>query len=273
MFREMECAPNAKINLGLRVVSRRPDGYHNLETAFYPIPLHDRLTVEASDTFRFTASGLDVGGDSADNLVCKAYRLLASVYALPSCHLRLRKSIPFGAGLGGGSSDAAFCLKLLNEWAGLGLSLRQMESYASRLGADCAFFVSDKPVMARGVGDEFSALPLSLKGWRLLLVKPEVSVSTADAYRGVTPRRPDDRLEDWLARPVEEWREGVRNDFEESVFAQYPPLADVKRRLYAAGAAYAAMSGSGSCLFGLFRETPDTEAFGADGQVFSLTLD
>ena len=249
----MECSPNAKINLGLRVVSKRPDGYHNLETVFYPVPLCDTLSVEAAETFRFTSSGLAVDGDPADNLVCRAYRLLACDYNLPPCHLHLHKVIPFGAGLGGGSADASFCLQLLNRWASLGISLRKMEEYAGRLGADCAFFVRNRPVMARGIGNEFTEVPLSLKGWWLVLVKPAVSVSTAEAYRGVRPAVPSDRLEDWMQRPVEVWKEGVVNDFEASVFPAHPAIAELKQDMYRRGAVYASMTGSGAAVFGIFK--------------------
>ena len=268
----MNCSANAKINLGLRIVAKRPDGYHNIETVFYPIPLCDTLSVETGSCFRFTSDGLAVGGNPDDNLVCKAYRLLQSDFNLPPCHLHLHKVIPFGAGLGGGSSDAAFCIKLLNKWASLGLSLRQMEDYASRLGADCAFFIQNRPMLARGIGNEFSATSLSLKGWHLVLVKPEVFVSTPEAYRGVTPVQPADRLEDWLQRPVEEWNEGVVNDFEASVFPKYPILPAIKQSLYDCGAAYTAMSGSGSTLFGLFRQQPETKTLHTYGMVQRLML-
>lgn len=250
--------PNAKINLGLNVVERRRDGYHNLETVFYPIPLQDaiELQVIGDDVpecgYRLKVMGDLLDGTPEDNLVVKAYKLIKSDFDIEDCSFNLYKHIPTGAGLGGGSSDAAFTVKALNERFHLNLSVEDMEKYASILGADCAFFIRNRPVMATGIGNEFHHIDLSLKGKTIVLVKPDVFVSTADAYRGVTPRRPEHSLIDLLAAPIDTWKDTVVNDFETSVFAKYPEIAAIKDRMYDLGAVYAAMSGSGSSVYGIF---------------------
>lgn len=252
--------PHAKINLGLHVVRRRADGYHDLETAFYPLPLTDRLVLtlrppgEEGCTLR--QDGLPLDGASADNLVLRAYRLLRGDFpGLPPVSAHLTKRVPSGAGLGGGSSDAAHALRLLRRLCALPLDDDALERYASRLGADCAFFVRGLPALAGGVGDVFRPLPLSLRGWQAMVVKPAVSVSTAEAYARVVPREPARPLAEVLSLPVEAWRDALRNDFEESVFPLHPEIAALKERLYAAGAVYASMSGSGSAVYGLFRRS------------------
>ncbi len=255
--------PNCKINIGLNVVARRADGYHDLETIFYPIPLRDNLEIapapDSPAPWRLQTGGIPCGGDAASNLVVRVYLSLAKDFQLPPVEIFLRKNIPMGAGLGGGSSDAAFMMRGLNELFALGLSEEDMERRLARLGADCAFFVKNRPAFATGIGDQLSPLPLSLAGRHIVLVKPPVHVSTAEAYAGVTPRRPDNPLREAALRPVEEWRETVRNDFEPSVFAAHPEIAAIKRTLYDMGALYAAMSGSGSTVYGLF-DRPAEEA-------------
>lgn len=251
--------PNAKINLGLRITERRPDGYHNLETIFYPIHLEDALEVvplkDNKQEYDLKITGTPIDGTPEDNLVVRAYRLLKQDFDLPSIHIYMYKHIPLGAGLGGGSSDAAFMIKLLNEKFALGMTTGQMEAYASRLGADCAFFIQDRPVLATGIGNEFTPIDLSLKGMYIVLVKPSVSVSTREAYAGVTPQRPDVPLTTLIRRPIEEWRDCIANDFEPSVFRAYPEIAAIKDKLYDMGAVYASMSGSGSTVYGIFRES------------------
>ena len=256
--------PNAKINLGLNIVSKRPDGYHNLETVFYPIPLCDALEIVPSETNEtiFHPSGIAIAGDANDNLILKAYRLLKNDFDLPPVQIFLHKNIPFGAGLGGGSSDAAFMLKLLNDYANLGLSDSQLEDYAARLGADCPFFIRNKPVFAEGIGNIFSPIELSLKGYYLLLVKPDISVSTQEAYALIQPKPAEESIVEILQRPVNEWKNRLKNDFEHSVFARYPKIGEIKEKLYQEGAVYAAMSGSGSAVFGLFEgEIKETSVF------------
>lgn len=250
--------PNAKINLGLNITEKRPDGYHNLETVFYPIPLQDALEVKPLDgenEYLLKITGTQITGEPEDNLVIKAYRLLKQDYPhLPSIDIHMFKHIPTGAGLGGGSSDAAFMLKLLNEKFSLHISVSQLEEYAARLGADCAFFIQNKPVFASGIGNIFEPIELSLKGYYLVLVKPDIFVSTKEAYALVKPQKPQLSLKDIIHRPIEEWKNTMVNDFEESVFHKFPEIAAIKDKLYDMGAIYASMSGSGASVFGLFKE-------------------
>jgi 4-diphosphocytidyl-2-C-methyl-D-erythritol kinase len=248
--------PNAKINLGLNVVAKRTDGYHNIETVLYPVRLHDALEiVPAAARTTFTQTGFPIDGDPCQNLVFKAYRLLKERHPLPEIDIYLQKNIPFGAGLGGGSADAAFMLKLLNEYADLRLSDPQLEDYAAQLGADCPFFIRNQPAFAEGIGTTLTLLPSSaidLSAYRLIIVKPDVHVSTAAAYAGVTPRIPAHPILSVLSQPVDTWRDGLVNDFEASILVRFPQIEAIKRELYAAGAVYAAMSGSGSAVFGIF---------------------
>ena len=248
--------PHAKINIGLQVTERRPDGYHNLDTVFYPIPIRDALEVivaEGADyDCRLHISGIEIAGDPDTNLVVRAYRLLAADYTLPSVDIYLHKHIPTGAGLGGGSADASFMLRLLNEMFSLDISTEQLEAYATRLGADCPFFITSQPVYATGIGNEFHPIDLSLKDMYLVVVKPDVFVSTKEAYSMVHPERPAVTLDAKIVRTITEWRDTISNDFEKGIFALHPELATIKEKLYELGARYAAMSGSGSALFGLF---------------------
>lgn len=270
--------PNAKINLGLNITEKRPDGYHNLETIFYPIPLEDALEAcprkEGPGSYSLSQSGLSIEGDAENNLVVKAYKLLDETYHLPPVDIYLHKHIPSGAGLGGGSADAAFMLKLLNRMYRLNLTDDQLEAYAARLGADCAFFVRNQPTYAEGIGNIFSPVELSLTGWQLLLVKPNIFVSTRDAFARIRPRHPERNLRDLINQPVESWKDSIINDFEESVFPQFPAIGDIKTELYHLGAVYASMSGSGSSVYGLFAPDavlPDVD-FGTGSQVFKLNL-
>lgn len=252
--------PNAKINLGLNIVEKRPDGYHNLETVFYPVGLCDVLDVEPSDScsdYSFSSSGIVVDGDSENNLIVKAYRLLSSEYEIPPVDITLIKNIPFGAGLGGGSADAAFMLKTLNKMFNLKITKRKLENFAAELGADCPVFIKNKPVFATGIGNVFTPLKISLKGYFLVLIKPEIYVSTPQAYSMVTPSQPETSLLEDILRPVNEWRHYIKNDFEKSVFAIYPEIEQIKQNLYDTGALYASMSGSGSAVFGIFDEAPE----------------
>lgn len=254
--------PNCKINIGLNVVSRRPDGYHDLETLFYPIPLRDALEfteAKEGDATTFRAGGFPIGGAAESNLVMRAYKMLDEEFGLPPVCIELRKNIPMGAGLGGGSSDAAFMMKGLNEAFGLGLSDEDMERRVATLGADCAFFIRNKAAFATGIGDVLTPHPLALKGKWIVLVKPDVFVSTKEAYAQITPGRRSVALAEALERPISEWKSCVFNDFEDSVFPNHPELPAIKQTLYDMGAIYAAMSGSGSTIFGIF-ERPVEEA-------------
>ena len=251
--------PNAKINLGLNIVEKRPDGYHNLETIFYPINLQDALEVTELENeegeYKLKVSGVPIEGDAENNLVVKAYRLLKKDFPdMSPINIHMFKHIPTGAGLGGGSADAAFMIKLLNEKFNLKLSIEKMEEYAAILGADCAFFIQNKPVFASGIGNIFENITLSLKGYYIVLVKPDIFVSTKDAFSHITPMHPNQSLKEIIRMPVETWRATMKNDFEESVFQKYPEIAAIKDKLYDMGAIYASMSGSGSSVFGIFRE-------------------
>jgi len=251
--------PNAKINLGLNIVEKRASGYHNIETVFYPIGLCDALEIIPSDScsdYSFSSSGIHIDGSVDDNLIVKAYHLLRNEYELPPVDITLIKQIPFGAGLGGGSSDAAFTLKALNELFGLKIAPKKLEAYAVALGADCPFFIKNKAVFATGIGNEFSKVSISLKGLFMVLVKPDIFVSTPEAYSKVVPAKPAYSILDVLKLPIEEWNGKLVNDFEVSVFEQYPAIANIKQQLYDAGAVYASMSGSGSSVYALFKSEP-----------------
>jgi len=249
--------PNAKINIGLNVVSKRDDGYHNLETIFYPVKLADALELADSDELQFTSSGIAIDGNPENNLVFKAYKLLKKDYKLPPVKLHLHKIIPFGAGLGGGSSDAAFTLKMLDKYFNLKIPSIKLKNYAAQIGADCPFFIENKPVFATGIGDQFQSVNLDLSEYEILIVKPNISVSTPDAYKNVIPSKSIFNLKNIESLPIESWKDVIKNDFEKSVFEKYPEIEDLKNTLYEMGALYASMSGSGSAVFGIFWEIPE----------------
>lgn len=253
--------PNAKINLGLNVLEKRPDGYHDIETIFYPIDLQDALEVtllRGSDMpYRLHVTGANLDGCPADNLVVKAYTLLNERHHLKPVDIHLHKHIPTEAGLGGGSSDCAFMIKMLNTKFNLGLTVQEMEAYAARLGSDCPFFIQNKPVLATGTGNVLEPVKVSLSGLHIVLVKPAASVSTREAYANIRPQKPEVPLREIAGRPVGEWRELMKNDFEKSVFRSHPEIAAIKDKLYDLGAVYAQMSGSGSAVYGIFREAVD----------------
>lgn len=252
--------PMAKINIGLNVVRKRPeDGYHILQTLFYPVDWRDALEVipnPSSDTTNpctFVASGIRIDGDPMNNLCVKAYNLLKERFPqLPAVSIHLEKQIPFGAGLGGGSSDGSHTLLALRKIFSLDISDSELEALAARMGADCAFFIRQGAQYCEGVGHELEPYPLSLSGKYIVIVKPPFGVSTKEAYSGVKPVEPETPLYEHLKRPVSEWRHFIHNDFEDSVFPLHPELQQVKDTLYAHGALYASMSGSGSAMFGIF---------------------
>ncbi|MBR0286099.1 MAG: 4-(cytidine 5'-diphospho)-2-C-methyl-D-erythritol kinase [Bacteroidales bacterium] len=273
--------PNVKINLGLKVLRKRPDGYHDLETLFVPYPgISDVLEVINGDDYSRTLAGLKeqysqltqaisedgklmitiarregVDWDPLKDLTAKAYFLLAAQYQLPPMKIYLEKRSPVGAGLGGGSSDAAFTLRMMATLAGLDLTDEQLAGYAAQLGSDCAFFIYNTPMFGSGRGEILEPYPLNLEGYRIEVVIPEgIAVSTADAYRGIVPQEPERSLKEILRLPVTQWKDNLENDFEKTVFAKYPALAAVKAQLYEKGALYAAMSGSGSACFGIFSK-------------------
>ncbi len=251
----MKVTANAKINIGLNVVSKRADGYHNLETVFYPVDMCDTIDIDESpdSETRFINTGIAVDSNPQDNLIIKAYNLLKLDFDIPSVQITLDKRIPFGAGLGGGSSDAANTLKALNQMFSLGLSDLELESYAVKLGADCPFFIKNKPVFATGIGNEFTPIDLDLSAYKIEIIKPNVSVSTAMAYKGVVPKPSTFNLLELPKLPIEQWKSVVKNDFEASVFPQFPEIEALKQDFYNRGALYASMSGSGSAVFGVFK--------------------
>jgi 4-diphosphocytidyl-2-C-methyl-D-erythritol kinase len=252
--------PPCKINLGLHVIAKRADGYHNLETCFYPIPLTDILEIIPANAFSFVASGNSIPGKPDENLCIRAYGLLQEDFSLPPVEIHLHKVIPTGAGLGGGSSDAAHALRLLNTLFELGLSSTQLMDYAQKLGSDCAFFIEDDAKLGTGRGEVLGPINISLKGKYLVLLKPDVHVSTAEAYQGIIPTIPKHSVKKILeTTPISEWVHFLKNDFEESVFRKHPIIQQYKKSLYDAGAVYASMSGSGSSIFGIFNESVNAQ--------------
>ena len=270
--------PNCKINLGLRVVRRRPDGYHDLETIFYPVyGLHDDLEITPSDEFLFEQEGIAVDCDMTDNLIVKCYRMIQSCYPqVGNVHIRFRKCIPFGAGLGGGSSDAAHTALALNELFHLGLTKPQLAALVRPLGADCPFFIYNTPCYAEGIGDILAPISLPLSGLRLVLIKPDIAVSTREAYAGITlhPEVTGNMAQALRnKRDLSEIFPLLINDFEQTIFPLHPTLQEIKTRLYDAGVVYASMSGSGSTMFGLFAadNAVDEPTYSQYGQVYIFT--
>ena len=253
----MICFPNAKINLGLHITAKRKDGYHDIETCMVPVPLYDALEVVVDKKTVFDVSGLAIPGDEKENLILKALKLLRKDFNdLPPVNIHLLKKIPMGAGLGGGSADAAFALTLMNRLFDLHLENWFLEDYAAQLGSDCAFFIENTPKIATGRGEVLEPIEVNLKGDHLILVKPPIHIGTKEAYAGVKPQIPKSNLREIL-KDKSLWKKQLVNDFEESIFPSYPELADIKNQLYDMGAYYAAMSGSGSTVFGLFGEVPE----------------
>lgn len=265
--------PIAKINLGLNVVEKRPDGYHNLETVFYPVQIRDALEVYEMDAdfpssvdCDLKVTNIHIDGDEQRNLVVRAYQMLKQDFPdLPRLHIHLYKGIPTQAGMGGGSSDCGFMITLLNDMFNLGLTVQQMTDYAARLGADCPFFIINKPCYAEGIGEKLQPINLNLCGWYLAVVRPAIPVPTREAFSLITPHHPDTNCRDIVMQPVEMWRDRLTNDFEKSVFNLHPEIRAIKERLYDMGATYAAMSGSGSSLYGLFRQPTDLSCFDEEG--------
>lgn len=255
--------PNAKINIGLNITEKRVDGFHNIQSVFYPVSLCDALEVientdvTITDKITFSFSGIEIPGNATDNLCALAYHLISQDYSLPPMKVHLHKHIPIGAGLGGGSADAAFFIRLLNDKFQLGLAWGEMHNYARQLGSDCSFFVSNKPAFAEGKGDVYESIKLDLSKYYLALVYPNIHINTAKAYSGTKPKTPTRSLEnDILNIPLHQWKDTIHNDFEDSVFVQFPEIKKIKEQLYSSGAIYAAMSGSGSTVYGIFENSP-----------------
>ncbi len=250
--------PNAKINIGLYVTGKRPDGFHNIESVFYPVSLADVLEVNRINKPKgicvFQNTGIPVDCTAEKNLVVKAYKLLAAAYDLPAVEVRLHKVIPYGAGLGGGSSDAAFMLKLLNTYFDLKISERGLINYASRLGSDCMFFIKNIPAFVGGRGEVLEEIGLSIEDYKIVIVKPDCEVSTSEAYRGIVPGEASYDLHRLPGLAIEKWQTKIGNDFEKTVGAEHPEIRRTKMALYEAGALYASMTGSGSGVYGIFRQ-------------------
>jgi 4-diphosphocytidyl-2-C-methyl-D-erythritol kinase len=265
-FAFMILYPNAKINLGLNVVEKRQDGFHNIETVFYPVGWQDILEVLPDETkesgVTFTSSGIAIPGAVEENLCVRAYNLISKDYPMPAVKIHLHKVIPIGAGLGGGSSDAAFFIKAINEIFDLNLAWGELHHYAKQLGADCSFFITNKPIFAEGKGDQLESTNVSLNGYFIAIVFPGIHVNTTDAYTNVVPHKPEISLEELIVSPVVKWKELIKNDFEKNIFEKFPAISVVKNKMYELGAVYSGMSGSGSAVYGIFeKETSFADEF------------
>ncbi len=261
--------PSAKINIGLNITGRRADGYHDLETVFYPIKIKDALEVIEGAEMSFETSGIEIPGHANENLCLQAYDLMRKDFDLPNINIHLHKKIPIGAGLGGGSADAAFFIILINEKFELNLTIETMQNYCRKLGADCAFFVENRPVFAFGKGDEFEDIELDLSNYFMALVMPPVHVSTGEAYRGVKPKQPQHSLKEIIKLPVEQWQRKINNDFEHHILKNHPIIRGVKASLLEAGALFSLMSGSGASVYGIFKEPVDLNFLEKENLVFS----
>ncbi|HTF19449.1 MAG TPA: 4-(cytidine 5'-diphospho)-2-C-methyl-D-erythritol kinase [Chryseolinea sp.] len=256
----MVAFPPCKINLGLRILAKRTDGYHDLETCFYPVPWTDVLEVIHAPHTQFAYSGHVIPGNPSSNLCERAYQLLQRDFAVGPVHMHLHKVLPSGAGLGGGSSDGAYMLRLLNQLFALRLTREQLIAYAAMLGSDTPFFIGDSPMIGRGRGEILSPANLSLTGTYVVLLKPDLHISTAEAFAGIVPNAPVTDIDTVVTDSTATWKDRLHNDFEDSLFPQFPILPELKKRLYDAGAYYASLSGSGSTIYGLFRQRPALEA-------------
>ena len=252
--------PHCKINLGLHVTERLADGYHHIETCFYPIPWSDVLEIIPSKEFSFNVTGSIISGDANENLCVKAYQAIQKKFNISAVSIHLHKIIPMGAGLGGGSSDASFCLRMLNEIFSLKISTQELVSFASTLGSDCSFFIEDDPKLGSGKGDILNSVKIDLQGMYIVVVQPAVHISTVEAYGLITPSKPTRSIEQIINEvPVSSWHEAMSNDFEVPIFKKYPQIKNIKDVLYEAGATYASMSGSGSAVYGIFDSPVDLQ--------------
>jgi 4-diphosphocytidyl-2-C-methyl-D-erythritol kinase len=246
--------PNAKINLGLTILSRREDGYHEIESCFYPIDLNDSLEIIESTSFSFHSYGLQIPGNNNSNLCVKAYEILRQDFQIPPVAIHLLKKIPMGAGLGGGSADGAFTLTMLNELFDLNLTDTTLEEYALQLGSDCPFFMKNKPAIARGRGEQLQLVELDLTKYRIEIQNPGIHISTQEAYGGIKPQLQKQSISEIISQPIYCWKDKLFNDFERYVFQKYPQVSELKKTLYEQGAIYASMTGSGSTVFGIFEK-------------------
>lgn len=268
--------PNAKINLGLNVVRKRDDGYHDIESVFYPVPWRDILEIVPERVGKgkvtFTSSGINIPSDGKPNLCERVYQLMHDEFGLFSVKIHLHKIVPIGAGLGGGSADAAFVATMLNEMFELELSAEKLEDIVSRVGSDCPFFIRNKPAFVTGRGEILEPFDIDLSGLWLMLINPNIHIGTKEAYAGIRASQPKTSLKKLVLKGISEWKASVSNDFEASVFPQYPILPEINQQLYAMGAIYAAMTGSGSTLFGLFEKEPNRLEIDPNYSVKSIRL-
>ncbi|MTI31814.1 4-(cytidine 5'-diphospho)-2-C-methyl-D-erythritol kinase [Xanthovirga aplysinae] len=265
--------PNAKINIGLNVIEKRPDGFHNIHSCFYPVPWTDVLEIIESQELKFTASGGGIPGREEDNLCLKAYQLLKEKFDLPPVHIHLQKNIPIGAGLGGGSADASFTLKGLNDLFNLKLTSDELEKYAEKLGSDCPFFIKNKPVFVQGKGEQFDNINIDLSGKNLILVNPNIHISTKEAYAGVNPSPAKWEVKSVIKNTkLPNWKGKLKNDFEDSIFPIHPEIAVIKEQLYQLGAVYASMTGSGATVYGIFEEEVNIDLFPQNYKVWKGIL-
>lgn len=247
---------NAKINLGLYVLKKRQDGFHDLESVFLPLDWADKIEIIPSQSVEFSTNGIKIPKSEKDNLCMQAYELLKKKHDLPAIKIKLNKQLPIGSGLGGGSADAAFVLKALNDFYQLNINTPTLEEYAAELGSDSVFFIQNIAAMVKGRGEIIEADEKYdvLKGYRILIVKPAIFISSKEAYRNINPRFPEKRIEEIIQEPIENWKNQLKNDFEETIFSVHPILKEIKTQLYKNGAIYAAMSGSGSSIYGVFEK-------------------
>jgi len=263
--------PTAKINLGLYITEKRPDQYHSIDSCFFPIPWVDILEIQKASTLSFDSSGIAIPGDASQNLCLLAYQLLQQDFQLSPVRIHLHKAVPIGAGLGGGSADGAFALKMLNQLFDLHLTTQQLETYALQLGSDCPFFIQNKPMAVSGRGEIMKPIEFNLGGKYIALVNPKIHISTKEAYQGIQPKIPNQSCTEIIAQPIENWRDHLKNDFEESLFPNYPQIKALKERLYQSGALYASMTGSGSTVYGIFDAEPVIKKQG-DELIFTSLL-
>ena len=256
--------PNAKINIGLYITEKRSDGFHNLESCFYPVGWSDVLEILPAQKLHFKSTGIAIPGNPENNLCLKAYHLVSQDFKLPPVMIHLHKIVPIGAGLGGGSADCAFTIKTLNDLFELNMSVETMESYARQLGSDCAFFIQNKPKFCFGKGDKFEEIGLDLSSKFIVLVNPNIHISTAEAYSGVKPSKANVDLKKILQTPMNQWIDVVKNDFETHLLPKYPAIGNIKKSLYVHGAEYASMTGSGSTVLGIFKQEIDLREVFAD---------
>jgi len=252
--------PNSKINLGLNILNKRADGFHDIETCMYPLLWHDILEIVPAKSFSFVQTGRAIPGEPTHNLCVKAYELIKKHYSVPPINIHLHKVIPMGAGLGGGSADAAFTLRMLNQLFSLKITSRHLKHYASLLGSDCPFFIDNLPAIASKTGTKLKLYELNLSKYYIIVIFPDLHTSTSHAYANIQPKIPENSL-DFSLKDLKKWHSLLRNDFEDPSFRNTPVLANIKSQLYDQGAFYAAMSGSGSALYGLFEEPPAVTAF------------